>query len=140
MSVTAMTWLKAFHLFGAFLWMGTLIGLSNILLAHAAADLGARPAFHKLERKVAMMMDLGATLAIGFGIWLIIQTPGAMKQGSLHAKLALVVLGPLAVHGMLRVKVRRFREGKVVAPPGFLPPVLMLLGLAIIVLVVVKPF
>jgi putative membrane protein len=139
MSPAAMTWIKAFHLFGVFMWMGTMIGASHILVAHAEADLGSRPAFHGLERRLAIAMDVGATIAIVFGVILLVKTPGIMKVGSMHAKLALVV-ALLGVHGLLRAKIRKHREGKVVPLAGAVPGLLPLISLAIIVLVVVKPF
>ena len=46
----------------------------------------------------------------------------------------------LGLHGVIRVKIRKFREGKVVPLPPFLPPLLSLIVLAVIVLAVVKPF
>jgi putative membrane protein len=139
MSPTAMTWIKAFHLFGVFMWMGSMIGTAHTLIAHAQADLGSRPAFHTLERRSGVAMDIGATIAIVFGAILLIKTPGIMKVASMHAKLALVV-ALLGIHGMIRVKIRRHREGKVVPLAGAIPGLLPLIALAILILVVVKPF
>jgi putative membrane protein len=140
MSPTTFEWIRALHIFGVLMWMGTMIGLANILAAHGETDLGSRPAFHKLERRAGVAMDIGATIAMVFGIILLLKMPGVMKAGYMHAKLGLIVLGILSSHGYLRVKVRKFREGKVVPLPGFLPPLLSLIGLAIIVLAVVQPF
>src|SRR5688500_2701085 len=108
MSPDGYNWIRALHIFGVFLWMGTMIGLSHTMVAHAQADLGARPAFHALERKTAMMMDIGALLSIGFGVYLLLETEGVMKHGYMHAKLGLVLLGVLGMHGFLRAKVRKY--------------------------------
>jgi putative membrane protein len=142
MSTTAYTWISAFHIFGVLMWMGTMIGLANILVAHAEADLGSRPAFHKLGRACAMAMDIGATIAMVFGLIMLFANDAvALKQGGyMHAKLTLVVLLLLTSHGFLRVKVRKYREGKVVPLPVFMPPLLSLTALAVIILVVVRPF
>jgi uncharacterized membrane protein len=140
MSPTALSWIRALHLYGVFLWLGPMIALAHTLAAHARAEPAARPAFHGLERATAIAMDIGATLGIVLGVILFVKLPGMTSAGYLHAKLALVVLGLLGAHGYLRAKVRRFREGKVAPIPGFIPPLLSILALAIIVLVVVKPF
>jgi protoporphyrinogen IX oxidase len=140
MSPETLVWIKAFHVFGVLMWMGTMIGLCHIMVAHANADLGARPSFHALERNMGRAMDVGATLAMVFGVIMLLKVPGLMKAGYMHAKLALVILAILSTHGFLRVKIRKYREGKVVPLPGFLAPLLSLVALGVIILVFVKPF
>jgi uncharacterized membrane protein len=80
------------------------------------------------ERKLALVMDLGAAVAIGFGLWLALRhTPNEFKQGAwLHVKLTAVVVGVLSTHGIARVKIKKFRTGD--ARP--LPPVVWILFVA----------
>ena len=47
----------------------------------------------------------------------------------LHIKLTVVVLGVLSIHGLARVKIKRFREGRVRA----LPPILWVVFFAAVV-------
>lgn len=140
MSPESYNWVRAIHLFAVFMWMGTMTGLAHTLVAHANADLGARAAFHKIEKMTAMMMDIGGTLSIVTGVYFLTQIEGVMKHGYMHAKLGLIVVGPLAIHGFLRVKVRKYRESNVAPLPGVLPPLITLLALTIIILIVVRPF
>src|SRR5690606_6102210 len=102
MSPTSFEWMRALHIFGVLMWMGTMIGLTTILAAHASADLGSRPAFHKLERSTAIAMDVGATLAVVFGLIMLFKVPGLLSAAYMHAKLTLVVLALLTSHGYLR--------------------------------------
>jgi uncharacterized membrane protein len=70
----------------------------------------------------------------------VVQIPSPFRSGWFHAKLTLVVLGLLGMHGFLRVKVRKFRQGQVAPLPGFLLPLMLLLVFGILVLVRVQPF
>ena len=100
-----------------------------------------RDALAKLAKKAALFMDIGATFAIVFGLLMIFGIEGGtalVKHPSMHIKLTLVGLGVLGCHGFLRVKLKRLTQGQG-GLPGFFPPLIMLLGLAIIILAVVKP-
>jgi uncharacterized membrane protein len=141
MSANAIAWLRVFHLFGVMTWVGTMMSLFYILDAHARAEMGARPAFHQLERVSAIAMDIGATIAIACGVILLVQEPFLLKgHGFMHAKLALVAVVFLGGHGFLRVKVRKFRESHFKPLPPGLPQLVSLALLGILVLVLVKPF
>lgn len=140
MSPTALLWIKALHLFGIFMWIGTMNGLLNTLVVHGRCPPEARPTLSMIEKRTAMFMDIGGTIAIVFGAILLAKIPGIMKHGYMHAKLGLVVLMFLGMHGFLRVQTRKFRDGQIRQLPTFLPPMLMFGGLAVLILVVVKPF
>ncbi len=143
MSPTTYLWTQALHVFGFLLWTAGVLGTLNLLAAHARAQPSAQPAFQSLEKLTAIVADAGATLAIitgliqAFGI-----TPNWFVAGGgwLHAKVTLVVLLLLPIHVVARIKVRKFREGKMAAPSPVLVHGVNLIFLAIVVLAVVKPF
>lgn len=135
-------WIKAGHTFGFLMWAGSLVGAINILRAHADANAGE--AYHKLEKNVGIAADVGATLTIVFGALMLFLAPGApgvylTGAGYFHAKLLCVVL-LIVMHVITRVKIRKFRNGEVKPIPMWLFAATELLTIAIIVLVVVKPF
>ena len=137
-------WIKAFHVFGVVMWIGTLLGLFQVLQTHAKADEGSRGAFGTLERSLAMAMDVGAGIAIVAGVVSLLgHELGAgfylKGHGYFHLKLMLVAF-LLAMHGLMRVKVKRFASGKVSAPPALLFPLMSMSVLVIIVMIVVRPF
>ena len=142
MSPETILWLKAGHIFGFLMWAGSLIGAISILRAHAEANAGE--AFHKLEKNVGIAADVGATLTIVFGVLMLFLTPGAPGMylkgaGYFHAKLLAVVL-LIVFHVIIRVTIRKFRNGEVKPVPMWLFAGTELATVAIIVLVVVKPF
>lgn len=81
-------------------------------------------------------MDAGATIAIAAGLTMAFgTTPIAFKTGGwLHIKLTLVVVGVLSVHGLVRVKMRKFRNGDVAPLPNWMLPVLLIALTGIIIL------
>jgi uncharacterized membrane protein len=87
-------------------------------------------------------MDMGALFAIAAGFYIAFaQTPIAFKTGGwLHVKLTLVVLGPLAIHGYTRVKIKRLRRGEAAPLPSFIYPLTLILVAAIVIVATIKPF
>jgi uncharacterized membrane protein len=96
----------------------------------------ARDVVARQEGRTAMIMDLGATLAMACGFVLAFgNTPIAFKTGGwLHVKLTLVALTLFAIHGYTRAQVKRFRNGAVKPLPRALPYVVLVAAAAIIVL------
>lgn len=141
MDLDTFKWVRAVHIYGFVAWVGALVGCAFALRAHAAAGDAARGAFEALEKRLAMAMDIGATVAIAAGLWMLFGLePSPLKTGGwMHAKLAAVV-GLVALHGLVRVKVGRFSRGQVAAPPGWLLAAIELLVAAIVVLAAVRPF
>jgi len=77
-----------------------------------------------------------------FGIWLIALSPGWMSQGWMHAKLTLVIL-LTGYHHVCGAQMKRFARGENKRSHVYYRwfneiPVLILL--AVVILVVVKPF
>ena len=149
MSPATSLWLLAAHLIGVFVWIGGLFAVYWLLRIHAQAPTDARDKLTLMERSLALMMDLGATLAIGCGLTLalthnldhpttnLFAAPGA---GWFHIKLTVVVLGVLSVHGVVRARVARFSRGDIKPVPGWAWSVLLGSIVAIAVLVFVGRF
>jgi protoporphyrinogen IX oxidase len=136
-------WVAAVHVFGFLFWVGGMAFLMYLLRVHARSKPEAREPLTEVERLTAVVMDAGATLAIATGLGMafgstvsFFKGPGA---GWLHSKLTIVV-ALVVIHGALRVKVRKFREGEGTPLPGFMFGVLAVLVFAVIALAKVKPF
>ena len=115
MSYETYSWLRVLHIVGFVLWIGGLLGLLKLLRVHAQVEGAARDVLARAERKIAVLMDAGATFAMVAGFWIAFgRAPNAFKTGGwLHVKLTVVVLGILSIHGFARVKARKFRQGQV---------------------------
>jgi putative membrane protein len=142
MSPATYQWNLALHVFGIVLWTGGMLACLRLLAAHGAAGKAAPEGLILTERRTAVMMDIGATIAMVTGLYLLFRSPTSplTSGGWMHAKLTLVVLGMLTLHGFTRVKVRKFRNGDVRPLPGFVVPVFIAVALGVIVLVEVRPF
>jgi putative membrane protein len=136
MSPELYSWMKVLHVVGFVLWIAGLWAGIWLLKAHTSVDASSRPALVGAERKVGASMDAGATFAMVAGLVLAFAGPiNAFKTGGwLHVKLTLVVLAVLGIHGMVRVRMRKFRNGDLTALPGWVVPVLLVAVVAIIAL------
>jgi uncharacterized membrane protein len=129
------SWLIIGHLIGVLLWVGGLFSVYWLLRIHEHA----REVHEKLllmERSIALSMDLAATLAIGCGIALAVRLH-AFSQGWLHVKLAVVVLGILPVHGIIRARIGKLSRGQQVTVPSWLWS-LLLVAITLIVIAVFR--
>ncbi len=137
--------LKSLHLVSVIIWAAALIVLPRVFAQHAGVtDAGARAALVRLERQLHLLMNIGAVLAIAFGVAQIGATGWSQyeHQGWMHAKLTLVVL-VIAYHGWCSLTVRAFRldrNSRSVRSFAILREVPLALLAAIILLVIVKPF
>lgn len=121
MSFETSSWLHVGHVLGFTTWIGGLLAVAALLRAHEGADAASRPGVITASRNMALVMDLGATLAIAVGLIVAFKDPKypntAFKTGGwLHVKLAVVVLGLLVPHGMMRAKIGKLRRGTQTAP------------------------
>lgn len=142
-----MLWLKAFHIIFVVTWFAGLFYLPRLFVYHAEAEEPiVRERLKVMERRLLMMTRIGGALALLFGLallgWFMHASGDYFHQGWLHAKLALVVV-LIAYHGMLEGMVRSFARDANTRSSRWLRlfnevPVILLL--AIVVLVVVKPF
>jgi uncharacterized membrane protein len=137
MSQATLAWLKAGHFIGVFLWVGGLISVYWLLRLHAHAPKAMHEKLTLMERSLAMMMDLAATLAIGTGLVSAIEQGKFTAPGSgwFHIKLTVVVLGILSVHGMLRARIKKFGMGKISEVPQWQWTLLLVSIMAILILV-----
>jgi len=136
MSLTTLLWVRVAHVLGFVLWSSGLLTGIFLLRAHASVEASARQALVPIEKVVGIIMDAGATIAMAAGfVFAFSTTPIAFKTGGwLHMKLTLVVVGVLSVHGMVRVKMRKYRNGDVSPLPSWVLPVLLVCLAAIIAL------
>ena len=140
-----MLWIKAFHIVFVASWFAGLFYLPRIFvnLAMVPADSHAeRERLLLMARKLYRFMSLLMIPALGLGLWLWIGYWGTYAGGWLHAKLFLVVLA-VGYHHMCRALLRRFEQFANQRSHLWFRvfnevPVLLLI--AVVVLVVVKPF
>ena len=137
-------WIKALHIVSVVCWFAGLFYLPRLFVYHAQSqDSTSQERFVIMERKLYRGIMLPAMIAsLVFGIWLLSLTPGFLSQGWMHAKLTLVVL-LIGYHHMCGAQLKRFARGENKRSHVFYRwfnevPVLVLL--AVVILVVVKPF
>ncbi len=137
-----MLWIKALHIVFIVTWFAGLFYLPRLYVYHAMAEDGASiERFKIMERKLYFgIMTPSAVLAVVFGVWLWLGYD--FSGGWLHAKLALVAL-LIAYHLWCGRLLRDFKHGRNRKSHVWFRwfnefPVLLLL--AIVILVVVKPF
>ena len=137
-----MLWVKAFHIIAVVTWFAALFYLPRLFVYHAMSDDAAsierfKVMEHKLYRGI---MTPSAMVAVTLGLWLWLGF--GFSGGWLHAKLALVTV-LLIYHGYCGKLLRDFRDDRNRHSHVFYRwfnefPVLILV--AVVILVVVKPF
>ncbi|MFT5062777.1 MAG: putative membrane protein [Gammaproteobacteria bacterium] len=140
-----MLWVKAFHVISMVTWFAGLFYLPRLFVYHVdTEDAVGHQRFCVMEKKLSVMMSIGAVLTVGFGLWLlVVWWAGSLAgQGWLHAKLTLVIL-LIGYHGWCQVQVKKFREHRATGSSRYYRlmnevPALVLIG--IVVLAIVKPF
>lgn len=141
-----MLWFKAFHIIFVVAWFAGLFYLPRLFIYHAqASDTTSRERFKLMERRLLGITHIGGVLAVGFGLatlaafsW---HNLPYLKQGWLHAKLALVLM-LIAYHVQLARMVGQFARDANARSERWLRvfnelPALLLI--AIVLLVVIKP-
>lgn len=137
-------WVKAFHAIAIIAWMAGLLYLPRLFVYHVAAERGSvqSETFKVMERRLLKAIMNPAMLAAWvLGLWLA-WLGDFWWQGWFLAKLALV-LGLSAVHGHLAKHVRLFAADANEKPGTYfrvVNEVPTLLMVAIVILVIVKPF
>jgi len=138
-------WVKAFHIIAVVCWFAGLFYLPRLFVYHAMSeDQTSRERFALMERKLYRGIMLPSMIAtLGLGIWLIALNPSLFSSGGwLHAKLTLVAL-LIGYHHVCGAQLKRFARGENTRSHVFYRwfneiPVFFLL--AIVILVVIKPF
>ncbi|MEQ8345952.1 MAG: protoporphyrinogen oxidase HemJ [Sneathiellaceae bacterium] len=145
-------WLKVLHVLAVIAWMAGMLYLPRLFVYHAGASRGGElsETFKVMERRLlrgiinpAMIVTWLTGLALGFGpalgLW---DGPDWSADAWLHAKLALVLVLQL-VHAAYARWRRQFAQDANRHGAGFYRvanEVPTLLLIAIVILVVVKPF
>ena len=138
-----MLWLKAFHIIFVVTWFAGLFYLPRLFVYHAVATDGVSlERFQIMERRLFAMMSVGAALTFIFGIATLAKVPAFMQAGWMHAKLTLVA-GLIGYHVWcyrLLLDFRHDRNRRSERWYRIFNEVPALFLLAIVILVVVKPF
>ena len=140
-----MLWIKALHIVFVTSWFAGLFYLPRILVnLTMETDAAAKARLLLMGRKLYRFMTMLAVLAVAFGLvmWLYFGIGQGPGNGWLHAKLFLVVL-LIGYHHGCGVLLKKFERGENKRSHVWFRwfnevPVLILL--AIVILVVVKPF
>lgn len=137
-------WIKALHVIAVISWMAGMLYLPRLFVYHADAQIGSEKSetFKVMERRLLRAIINPAMIVTWvLGLWLAWRGFG-FSGGWLHGKIALVLLLS-GVHGYLSAAVRRFAEDRNDKPARhwrFVNEVPTLLMIAIVILVIVKPF
>ena len=134
-------WLLVGHLIGVILWIAGLTTVYWLLRLHTHAPKEVHDRLTLMERSLALMMDLAATLAMGCGIALTFfprESPNLFARpgsGWFHIKLTLVVLGIISTHGLIRARVAKFSRGQVPNVPQWIWSLMLIAIVGILVMV-----
>lgn len=137
-------WVKAIHVIAVIAWMAGMLYLPRLFVYHVDAPVGSQQSetFKVMERRLLRaIINPAMTVTWVAGLWLAWKVFG-FQGGWLHAKLALV-LAMSGVHGYLSASVRRFAEDRNEKPARhwrIVNEIPTLLMVAIVILVIVKPF
>lgn len=137
-----MLWVKAFHIIAVVCWFAGLFYLPRLFIYHnEASDTVGRDRFIVMERRLFILMTIGAGLTTLFGVLLLGINPALLDVGWFQLKLAFLA-GLFVYHYRCYVWIVRLRQD-VVASTKWLRwfneiPVVFLLGM--ILLAVTKAF
>jgi putative membrane protein len=138
-------WLKALHIIAVISWMAGLLYLPRLMIYHCAAEKGSvqSETFKIMERRLLKaIMTPAMIVSWVLGLTLAFMYVSFVGNGWLHTKFVLVIALSVA-HGFQARWVREFAEDRNTRPQRFyrianeVPTLLMI---AIVILVVVKPF
>ena len=141
-TIGAMLWLKAFHVVFVVTWFAGLFYLPRLFVYHVGVtDAAGIARFRVMERKLFIMMSLGAVLAVLLGAAMIASAPGYLAMGWLRVKV-LLVAGLVGYHAWCYQLMLALRVGAGAHSERWYRmfnelPSLLLIG--IVVLAVVKP-
>jgi putative membrane protein len=141
-------WLKAFHIVGVVSWFAGLLYLPRLFVYHAQIqhgtidDAAGNARFKVMERKLFLITTISAVLAVTFGVAMLAAAPDYLLMRWLHVKLLLVFL-LVGYHGACFALLQQFAADRNSRPERwyrFFNEAPALLLIAIVILVVVKPF
>lgn len=138
-----MPWIKAWHVIFMVTWFAGLFYLPRLFVYHASTtDNAGIERFRVMERRLFVLMTIGAALTALFGLWLLARNPVLLETGWMRIKLALVGL-LIAYHAWNWRLLRDFATGRNTRSPRWYRwfnevPSLLLIG--IVLLAVARPF
>lgn len=138
----AYLWIKAFHLAFMVTWFAGLFYLPRLFIYHTEArDDTSRDTFEIMERRLYIIMSIGAVLTTIFGLLLLYINQSLIRQEWFVIKL-LLLAGLVVFHFRCRRWMLVLKSGEFPADTRWLRwfneiPVMFLLG--IIMLAIVKP-
>ncbi|HEY4772328.1 MAG TPA: CopD family protein [Steroidobacteraceae bacterium] len=137
-----MLWLKAFHIVFVVTWFAGLFYLPRLFVYHAATtDPPSLERFKMMERRLFVIMTIGAVLAVLLGVAMIIAEPQYLNERWLQVKLSCVAL-LIGYHAWCLRLLAAFASRRDVHSPcwfRWFNEVPSLLLIAIVILAVVKP-
>ncbi len=138
-----MPWIKAWHVIFMVTWFAGLFYLPRLFVYHASTtDSAGIERFRVMERRLFVLMTIGAVLTALFGLLLLARNPSLLETGWMRVKLALVML-LIAYHAWNWRLLRDFAAGRNARSPRWYRwfnevPSLLLIG--IVLLAVARPF
>ena len=136
-------WLKALHVAFMVTWFAGLFYLPRLFIYHCeSSDKDAQAKFSIMERRLFIIMTIGAVLTTVLGLMLLWINPALLAVGWFKVKLVLLG-GLMAYHGRCWRWISRLQAGHIPVHTKWLRwfneiPTIFLLG--IIILAIVKPF
>jgi putative membrane protein len=137
-----MLWLKAFHIVFVVTWFAGLFYLPRLFVYHAATtDQVGLERFAVMERRLFALMTVGGSLAVAFGLSMLLLAPGLLAFTWLRVKLVLVavLMGYHLWCYRLMMALRAGRNTRSQRWYRLFNEIPGLLLIAIVVLVVVQP-
>ena len=140
----AYAWIKALHVIAVIAWMAGMLYLPRLFVYHVDAARGSDKSetFKVMERRLLRAIINPAMIVTwAAGLWLA-WYGFAFQAGWLHAKIVLVLILS-GVHGYLSASLRKFAEDRNEKSSRhwrIVNEVPTLLMIAIVILVIVKPF
>ena len=136
-------WMKALHIIFMVTWFAGLFYLPRLYVYHAMPE--NKPSFDLfkiMERRLFIMMTLGAGLTVLFGSVLIVLNTSVMSSAWFHAKLTLILLLLIYHYACFRIMITFRQEQNTRSHKWYRyfneAPSLLLMG--IVILVVTKLF
>ena len=138
------SWIKALHVIAVIAWMAGMLYLPRLFVYHADSEVGSPQSetFKIMERRLLRgITNPAMVISWALGLWLAWHGFG-FQGGWLHAKIA-AVIALSGCHGYLSAATRKFAADQNKKPARhwrMVNEIPTLLMIAIVILVVVKPF
>lgn len=137
-------WLKALHVIAVISWMAGLLYLPRLFVYHCEVEIGSATSelFKVMERRLLKAIMMPAAIVAWAAGLIMAVVGGLFHDGWFHVKLALVI-GMTIAHYMMTKWKNDFAADRNTRPQKFFRianEVPTLLMIAIVILVIVKPF